>query len=74
MLCLCFSGLAISSITFAQVGDLKQLCNNATVANKRMAKQAGYDRSSKLVKTVAPVVVKPEIDSKSASIKDRFVS
>ena len=37
-------GLSFSSVTSAQgLGDVKQLCNNATSANKAMAKQAGYD-------------------------------
>ena len=37
-------GLSFSSVTSAQgLGDVKQLCNNATTANKAMAKQAGYD-------------------------------
>ena len=38
------AGLSFSTSTSAQgLGDVKQLCNNATTANKAMAKQAGYD-------------------------------
>ena len=56
-------GLSFSSVTSAQgLGDVKQLCNNATTANKAMAKQAGYDldalckdfTSVTQTKTVAP--------------------
>ena len=42
--CLCFLGMSLSFITYAQdLEDLKQLCDNVTATNKRMAKQAGYD-------------------------------
>ena len=38
------AGLLFSISTSAQgLGDVKQLCNNATTANKVLAKQAGYD-------------------------------
>ena len=37
-------GISMSLNTSSQgIGDLKQLCDNATAANKAMAKQAGYD-------------------------------
>ena len=37
-------GLSLSTSAYSQgLGDVKQLCNNATAANKAMAKQAGYD-------------------------------
>ncbi|MDB2512478.1 SLBB domain-containing protein [Luminiphilus sp.] len=57
------AGLSFSTSTSAQgLGDVKQLCNNATTANKAMAKQAGYDldalcndvTSITQMKTVAP--------------------
>ena len=57
------AGLSFSTSTSAQgLGDVKQLCNNATTANKAMAKQAGYDldalcsdvTSITQTKTVAP--------------------
>ncbi|MDB2378546.1 SLBB domain-containing protein [Luminiphilus sp.] len=57
------AGLSFSTSTLAQgLGDVKQLCNNATTANKAMAKQAGYDldalcsdvTSITQTKTVAP--------------------
>ena len=44
-----FLSIAVVSFTFAMssysqgLGDVKQLCGNATAANKAMAKQAGYD-------------------------------
>ena len=39
-----FIGLSLSFNAFSQgLGDIKQLCDNATVANKAMARQAGYD-------------------------------
>ena len=40
-------GLSFSTSAYSQgLGDVKQLCNNATAANKAMAKQAGYDLDS----------------------------
>ncbi len=46
LLVLCFSilGLSLSFSAYSQgLGDVKQLCDNATAANKAMARQAGYD-------------------------------
>lgn len=45
LFCALFALGAISSFyTLSQgIGDIKQLCENATTANKIMAKQAGYD-------------------------------
>ena len=44
MLCIYFLGISLSFNTYSQgLGDVKQLCDNATAANKAMARQAGYD-------------------------------
>ena len=44
VICLCFLVMLFSFNTYPQgLEDVKQLCDNATVANKAMAKQAGYD-------------------------------
>ena len=46
LLVLCFSilGLSLSFSAYSQgLGDVEQLCDNATAANKAMARQAGYD-------------------------------
>ena len=37
-------GISVSLNTYSQgIGDIKQLCDNSTAANKAMARQAGYD-------------------------------
>ena len=42
-------GLSYSTEAYSQgLGDVKQLCSNATAANKAMAKQAGYDLDSNI--------------------------
>ena len=44
VLCISFVGLSLSLNVYSQgLGDVKQLCDNATAANKAMARQAGYD-------------------------------
>ena len=44
VLCISFVGMSLSFSAHSQgLGDVKQLCDNATAANKAMAKQAGYD-------------------------------
>ena len=44
VLCISILGISVSLNTYSQgVGDIKQLCDNATAANKAMARQAGYD-------------------------------
>ena len=44
VLCISVAGISTSLKAYSQgLGDLKQLCDNATLANKAMAKQAGYD-------------------------------
>ena len=41
-LLICVMALSFSAHSQG-LGDIMRLCNNATVANKAMAKQAGYD-------------------------------
>ena len=44
VLCLPFVAMSLSFSVYSQgLGDVKQLCDNATAANKAMARQAGYD-------------------------------
>ena len=44
VLCISILGLSLSFSAYSQgLGDVKQLCDNATAANKAMARQAGYD-------------------------------
>ena len=44
VLCISILGISVSLNTYSQgLGDVKQLCDNATAANKVMARQAGYD-------------------------------
>ena len=44
VLCISFVGLSLSLKVYSQgLGDVKKLCDNATAANKAMARQAGYD-------------------------------
>ncbi len=44
VLCISFIGLSLPFSAYSQgFGDVKQLCDNATAANKAMARQAGYD-------------------------------
>ena len=44
VLCISILGISVSLNTYSQgLGDVKQLCDNVTAANKAMARQAGYD-------------------------------
>ena len=44
VLCVSILGISVSLNTYSQdLGDVKQICDNATAANKAMARQAGYD-------------------------------
>ena len=44
VLCISILGISVSLNTYSQgLGDVKQLCDNATAANRAMARQAGYD-------------------------------
>ena len=73
------AGLSFSTSTSAQgLGDVKQLCNNATTANKAMAKQAGYDldalckdftsvTQTKKVAPPAPKVARPTVAAGTAA-------
>ena len=43
-MCTSFIAISHSFNAYSQgLGDVKQLCDNATAANKVMARQAGYD-------------------------------
>ena len=57
-------GLSFSVSAYSQgLGDVKQLCNNATAANKAMAKQAGYDLDAlcnEVTSVSQPKIVMPE--------------
>ena len=57
-------GLSFSTNAYSQgLGDVKQLCNNATAANKAMAKQAGYDLDAlcnEVTSVSQPKTVMPE--------------
>ena len=44
VLCISFVAMSLSFSTYSQsLRDVKQLCDDATAANKAMARQAGYD-------------------------------
>ena len=44
VLCIYFGAMSLCFSAYSQgLGDVKQLCDNATAANKAMARQAGYD-------------------------------
>ena len=62
--CLSVAGMSFSVTANAQgLGDVKQLCNNATASNKAMAKQAGYDLDAlcnEVTSVSQPKTVMPE--------------
>jgi len=72
-------GLSFSVSAYSQgLGDVKQLCNNATAANKAMAKQAGYDLDSlckeassispaKKAVPPAPTVARPTVATETSA-------
>ena len=44
VLCILMPAILVSLNIYSQdIGDIKQLCDNATPTNKAMARQAGYD-------------------------------
>ena len=57
-------GMTLSVSSYSQgLGDVKQLCGNATTANKAMAKQAGYDLDalcSEVTASAQPKLAVPE--------------
>lgn len=77
--CLSVAGMSFSVTANAQgLGDVKQLCGNATAANKAMAKSAGYDldalckdftsgTQSKEVAPPAPKVPRPTAAAETAT-------
>ena len=81
-------GLSFSTSIYSQgLGDVKQLCDSATAANKAMAKQAGYDldalcnevtsvRQPKTVMPEPPKVARPTVASEpeAAPVEEVAVS
>jgi hypothetical protein len=74
-------GLSFSVSAYSQgLGDVKQLCDNATAANKAMAKQAGYDLDAlcnevtsvsqpKTVIPEPPKVARPTVASRDQQLR-----
>jgi len=79
-------GLSFSVSAYSQgLGDVKQLCNNATAANKAMAKQAGYDLDSlckeassispaKKAVPPAPTVARPTVATETSAAPKQVAS
>ena len=75
ILCIFVAVMTLSSSVYSQgLGDIKQLCANATVANKAMARQAGYDLDQLCGQLTTVVTPKVAIEAPAPVTRDTVSS
>ena len=75
VLCISILGISFSLNTYSQgIGDVKQLCDNVTAANKAMARQAGYDLDQLCAQITAEAAPKVAIEAPAPVTRDTVSS
>ena len=75
VLCISILGLSLSFSAYSQgLGDVKQLCDNATAANRAMARQAGYDLDQQCSEITTAVAPKLAIEAPAPVVRETVSS